>query len=233
MRRIATKRARSRATSTRDDSDTRQRLLEVAGQIFADKGFGLATGKEICERAGTNTAAVNYYFGGMEGLYAAVVEEAHSRFITFEAVSAAVAGKGNPKAKLEAVVGLLVQALTGPTSSSWALRVLGREVLAPSFAFDVLRDKEFLPKTRILRAIVGGLMGLPEDHPAVARGCISVMAPGFLLMLFDRHTLQLAFPALGLAPDQAEALGRHFIQFAEGGLAAVASAVRKEIVDSE
>src|SRR5262249_14064971 len=158
-----------------DDQGTRARLLEAAGQVFAEKGFDRATGKEICERAGTNTAAVNYYFGGIEGLYAAVVREAHGRFVPFAAASAAVARNAGPPAKLEAILELLVRALTGPAGSSWALRVLVREIAAPSPALDVLREKEFLPKTRILRAIVSELTGLPEEHPAVARGCISVI----------------------------------------------------------
>ena len=102
-----------------DNSDTRQRLLEAAGQVFAEKGFDRATGKEITELAGTNTAAVNYYFGGIEGLYTAVFDEASSRLVTTEALHAAVAGRSDAKAKLEAFLGLLVQALTRPTATSW------------------------------------------------------------------------------------------------------------------
>ena len=211
-----------------DDQGTRQRLLETAGQVFAEKGFDRATGKEICERAGTNTAAVNYYFGGMDGLYAAVLHEAHSRFVTLDALSAAVAGKADARAKLEAILGLIIRTLTGPLVSSWALRVLGREIIAPSSALDVLREKEFLPKTRILRAIVGELMGLPEEHPAVARGCVSVMAPCFMLLLFDRRTLKRAFPTLGVAPEDAPALVRHLVQFALAGLSAVARDAREK-----
>jgi len=211
-----------------DDQGTRRRLLETAGQVFAEKGFDRATGKEICERAGTNTAAVNYYFGGMDGLYAAVLHEAHSRFVTLDALSAAVAGKADARAKLEAILGLIIRTLTGPLVSSWALRVLGREVIAPSSALDVLREKEFLPKTRILRAIVGELMGLPEEHPAVARGCVSVMAPCFMLLLFDRRTLKRAFPTLGVAPEDAPALARHLVQFALAGLSAVARDAREK-----
>src|SRR5271169_1436643 len=79
---------------------TRTELLEAAGHVFAEQGFHRATGKEICERAGTNTAAVNYYFGGMEGLYAAVVGEIPNRLFSVEALSAAVAGKRDAKAKL-------------------------------------------------------------------------------------------------------------------------------------
>lgn len=205
----------------RDDQPTRERLLEVAGQVFAEKGFDRTTGKEICERAGINTAAVNYYYGGIEGLYAAVVEEAHSRFVTFAEAAAAVAGKIDARAKLEAILSLIVRTITGPSMSSWVLRVIGREVVAPSPALETLRDTEFLPKTRILKGIVSELMGLPVDHPSVARGCISVMAPCFMLLIFDRDTLRRAFPGLGLGQDDAGGLVRHMVQYALAGLEAV------------
>src|SRR5260370_36481377 len=89
MTRRTKSRTRPAARRQREETDqgTRGKLLEAAGHVFAEKGFDRATGKEICERAGTNTAAINYYFGGMEGLYAAVVWEAHDRLVPFEAVS--------------------------------------------------------------------------------------------------------------------------------------------------
>ncbi len=209
------------------DRGTRAKLLEAAGHVFAEKGFDRATGKEICERAGANTAAVNYYFGGMEGLHAAVIWEAHSRLVTFESLSTAIAGKADAKAKLEAVMGLFVEVLTGPASTSWVLRVLGREVVAPSAAVDVLRQREFLPKSHILKTLVGELMELPPDHPAVARGCLSVMAPCVLLLIFDREMLKTAFPSLGLGAEDRPALARHLVQYAMAGLAAVAREARK------
>ena len=45
-----------------DGRSTRAVVLEAAGKVFAERGFAEATSKEICERAGTNGAAVNYYF---------------------------------------------------------------------------------------------------------------------------------------------------------------------------
>ena len=48
---------------------TKDRLLEAACTIFADKGFRDATVAEICEAANANIAAVNYYFGDKEKLY--------------------------------------------------------------------------------------------------------------------------------------------------------------------
>jgi AcrR family transcriptional regulator len=48
---------------------TREKLLEAAGQIFAEHGFQAATVREICSRAGANVAAINYYFGDKVELY--------------------------------------------------------------------------------------------------------------------------------------------------------------------
>jgi TetR/AcrR family transcriptional regulator, regulator of cefoperazone and chloramphenicol sensitivity len=219
-----------RRTARRRDEerqDTRAQLLEAAGQIFAEKGFDRATGREICERAGVNAAAINYYFGGTEGLYAAVIEEAHGRLITFDKLSAAIAGKPDARAKLETILGLAVDLLTGPISHSWVLRVLAREFLAPSSVIDVLVEKEGIPKLRILKGIVGELMGLPEDHPAVARGCLTLVAPCSMLLVADRRMLKRAFPNLYLSRDYSAALARHLVDYAIAGLAAVGRGVRE------
>ena len=56
------------------EESTRARLLETAGEVFAEKGYEAATVREICEKAGVNLAAVNYYFGGKELLYVQTLE---------------------------------------------------------------------------------------------------------------------------------------------------------------
>ncbi|MFO0909457.1 MAG: TetR family transcriptional regulator [Isosphaeraceae bacterium] len=56
---------------------TKTRLLEAAGEEFATHGFELATVRAICQRAGTNVAAINYHFGDKEQLYIQAVLEAH------------------------------------------------------------------------------------------------------------------------------------------------------------
>src|SRR5271170_6553067 len=105
-----------RSKTGEDRQGTRQHLLEAAGHIFAKKGFEGSTAKEICEQADTNTAAVNYYFGGIEALYAAVLDEARSRIFSVRAVALAVEGKTSPRAKLEAALDVIVHTLLGPVS---------------------------------------------------------------------------------------------------------------------
>ena len=57
-------------------SDTRERLLRVACRRFADFGYQETRIQDVCRLAGANIAAVNYHFGGKEGLYRAVWDHA-------------------------------------------------------------------------------------------------------------------------------------------------------------
>ena len=52
---------------------TRDKLIEAAGSVFAERGYRAATIREICRRAGANVAAVNYTFGDKMGLYTEVL----------------------------------------------------------------------------------------------------------------------------------------------------------------
>jgi TetR/AcrR family transcriptional regulator, regulator of cefoperazone and chloramphenicol sensitivity len=201
---------------------TREQLLETAGQVFSEKGFAGATGKEICERSGANAAAVVYHFGGMDNLYRAVVQEARNRLAPSEALAGAVAQESDPKAKLTAFIGLLVRVLSGPASSTWAVRLLSREMISPTAIFDEVRNKEMRARAGILKSIVSELTGLPTEHPAVARSCINIMAPFGVLMLISPQRVERTFPVLSFGPETVEETTRHMVQFALGGLAAIA-----------
>ena len=59
-----------RARKARQDGvETREAILAAAEAEFADKGFELASAREICRRAGANSALMNRYFGSKEALY--------------------------------------------------------------------------------------------------------------------------------------------------------------------
>lgn len=226
MRRVKTVPAPRRAPPR--GPSTREQLLETAGQVFAQKGFAAATGKEICRRSGANAAAVVYHFGGMDALYGAVLQEARSRLAPSEALAAAVALESDPEAKLTAFIGLLVRVLSGPASSTWAARLISREIVAPTAIFDEIRNKEMRARAAILQSIVSELTGLPGTHPAVARSCINIMAPFAILLLVNPQRLQRIFPVLDFGPEAVAETTRHMVRFALAGLAAIARDGRRQ-----
>lgn len=59
-------------------SETVERILDAAEQLFAEKGFAETSLRLITSKAGVNLAAVNYHFGSKKALIQAVF----SRFLT-------------------------------------------------------------------------------------------------------------------------------------------------------
>ena len=55
-----------------DRPEVRQRLLDAGLKFFANRGFGNTKIRDISEEAGSNIAAINYYFGDKLGFYQAV-----------------------------------------------------------------------------------------------------------------------------------------------------------------
>jgi AcrR family transcriptional regulator len=61
----------------RDADRTRQDILDVATREFAERGFAGGHVDDIAERTRTTKRMIYYYFGGKDGLYAAVLEQAY------------------------------------------------------------------------------------------------------------------------------------------------------------
>ena len=55
--------------------DTRQRILEAAAQVFAEKGYDRATTRLLAAAAGVNEVTLFRHFGSKQNLFAAVIEQ--------------------------------------------------------------------------------------------------------------------------------------------------------------
>ena len=55
-------------------TDTKERILNVAERLFADRGFPATSLRDLTSEAGVNIASVNYHFGSKDALLAAVLE---------------------------------------------------------------------------------------------------------------------------------------------------------------
>jgi len=130
--------------------ETRSKLLEAAGNEFAEKGLEGATVRAICERAGVNVAAVNYHFGDKERLYEAVVMMAHQE----GGDSGFNLDHGDPRESLRAYVHHFIHQLMATHDLPWHQQVMLREVASPTKASDTLVREAIRPQFLALTAIL-------------------------------------------------------------------------------
>lgn len=75
----------ARRQRVNDPEGTRRNIIDVATEEFADTGFSGARVDKIAARTKTSKRMIYYYFGGKEGLYIAVLEEAYRNIRSIEA----------------------------------------------------------------------------------------------------------------------------------------------------
>ncbi len=90
-------------------TETRERILEAAGQAFAEQGFGGATVDEIARRAGVNKAMLYYHVGDKAELFAEVVASHIGRVKRL--VDAALAESDDPRTRLGAIPRAIARAV--------------------------------------------------------------------------------------------------------------------------
>ncbi len=96
-------------------SDTVERILDAAEQLFAEKGFAETSLRLITSKAGVNLAAVNYHFGSKKALIQAVFVRFLNPFVSSldQELDRHQQQGGNTQLTLEQLLEMLVrQALT-------------------------------------------------------------------------------------------------------------------------
>ncbi|MCC7420348.1 MAG: CerR family C-terminal domain-containing protein [Planctomycetaceae bacterium] len=145
--------------------DTRQRLLNAAGQTFAEKGFEATTIREICRLADANIAAVNYHFGEKEQLYIEAVKQAHCH--RGEMPQFDWTDETPPERKLEDFLRDMMSMMVDDESPSWHIELMMREMARPTAACTELVRSFIGPMFDLLNQIIAEI--LPVGTPAGVR----------------------------------------------------------------
>ncbi len=194
------------------NTETRQRLLEAAGAVFAKKGFRKATIREICRRARANLAAVNYHFGHKERLYLAVLEYAHTRAqekypLVSDEHEDIPAGR-----RLHAFVYYLMFCLLDEGIPSWSGKLMAQEMIEPTAVLDILVENMMRPMAEKLGAIVRELLGAEATDTQIRLCQISIVGQ-CLHHRNARPVIQRLFPQQKYGPEDIQALVDHITRF--------------------
>ncbi|MGD0462621.1 MAG: CerR family C-terminal domain-containing protein [Tepidisphaeraceae bacterium] len=205
------------------DSDTRRRLLDAAGEVFADKGFEQTTVREICRKAGANIAAVNYHFGNKRELYAAVI--GYSQVWADERLPLSTATDESPEDRLREFARQFLRRLLDAGRPSWHGRLLAREMSQPTEALEGLVREEIRPRYEVLQGIIWELAG--DVPPRVIAKCTASVVGQMLHYHFARPVLRLVSPVYGDLEKHIEELADHVTRFSLAGILAIAARYRK------
>lgn len=179
---VTTDNSRRRRT---DGEQTRDRILESAGKLFAEHGYHGTTSKAICEASGVNLAAVNYHFGSREGLYKTILSQVHESLMQMDHLDELLDSNLSAEQKLEQFIDELILAIMD--AKSWNLRVWAREIAAPSECLPQLMDSQIFPKFDRLRLMISQVTGFTEEDPKLLPAVFSIMAPCLLLLISHRE----------------------------------------------
>ncbi len=212
-------------TAVTHSSDTKQKVLEAAAKVFSDVGYHEGTVARICEEAGANRAAVNYYYGDKENLYREVWN--HTYRLAQEAHPLQSAGEeASPEDRLRAFVRSLVLQAFDAGPAGHFTRIIAFEMRDP---MEFLREK----RTRVLEDLFDLFTGIARDMVgrAVSRDdlvlCrIMVLAPslGVGMRRFGCHAKRVPHEMFESDPEE---MAERMFRFALAGIEDLRSSIRR------
>jgi AcrR family transcriptional regulator len=190
---------------------TRDRLIEAAGNVFAERGYYFATIREICRRAGANVAAVNYIFSDKMGLYTEVLR--HSmRAAKTAAMHIALDSSLSPEDIIRSVIRARLMSLCREARPDWHVRLVMHELSQPTPAMSRVVDEGMRPVYNRVRKAVADIIGLPPDHETTRLSVNSIVGQ-FLFYTFSQPVLARLQPELKLTSNQLNRIADHIGDF--------------------
>jgi len=194
--------------------ETRQRLVEAAGEVFAEHGFRDATIREICERAKANIAAVHYHFGDKEELYAAVFSYARSCAVAQFDEQASL---GTAEERLRTFIRAVLTRFFDEGRPAWLGKLVAQEMIDPTKALDSLINEQIRPNSERLKAIVRELIGVELDEQELWR-CTFSIAAQWLFYFHCGQVVKRLNPDQRFGQQELERLADHITKFSVAAL---------------
>jgi AcrR family transcriptional regulator len=200
-------------------NSTRDRLLETALRVFAERGYEAATIREICGRADANVAAVHYHFGDKRRLYEAIFE---TLFVTLRQRRVRFLPPDAPaEERLRVYIRALFEEIfycDGDAERQVQLsKIYLAEMANPTEVLDRIVSEHLEPDARELYSIVGELLGLPPTDDLTI-DCAASIAGQVLYYYHAAPIIRRLHPDRSAVPARIDALVEQVWQFSLGGI---------------
>jgi AcrR family transcriptional regulator len=193
--------------------EMRRRLIEIAGQIFADEGYEAATVRQITDMAQVNVAAVNYYFGDKFQLYRAVLQTITGR--TLEQLKQHCL-EGSAEERLRNLVRCVLM-ISSSEAPSWVHLLMARELVELHDDKTELFVEAIRPIHEIVASIVSDLLGEEADSVAV-RAAAGLVIPICVNRIPQQRIEQKLYPGTDFSQVGMDEMVESLYRFLLGGI---------------
>ncbi|MEL7238682.1 MAG: CerR family C-terminal domain-containing protein [Planctomycetota bacterium] len=206
---------------------TRAKLLNAAGEVFADVGYQAATIRAICRRAEANVAAVNYHFGSKQALYNATLR--HWVEIAAERYPIEPDPDADHRERLRTFIQNFLRRIIVEGRPAWHGQLMMREMSEPTSYTDEHIQQFVRPTMRVLDRMVCEWLGIDpagDDQRDLRRRCCESVIGQIMLFWSARHVLPKIHPVHKFDDAELEAAAAHITRFSSAALDSLASDVR-------
>ncbi len=209
---------RSKMSTRPEEKSRKESLIEAAGRLFAEKGYEQATVREICELAGANVAAVNYYFGDKERLYRETLD-AIVTSITNPPVEELLAGIDSPEERLRVCVRTMLASRFGPDKPEWGAKLFVQNMLYMNEAVRGQVTGHIRKVQGLVKGIVAELLGPAATPDNVKLGMLSTVSQ--VVFYFVMHAPHSPIPEenrVRMTPKNLDTVAGHIAEYALAGI---------------
>ena len=197
--------------------ETRSRILDCACEIFAEKGYQTAKVADICQQAGANVAAVNYYFGDKATLYTEAWQQAFKK--CSELASPDVTGT-SPGEQLRVHIHSLIQNFTDQGDRGQFTRLYLMELTNPTGLIHNIWHEMIEPQRQILLEVIRNIMGAKATDETVFFCEMSIISQCRALITTRPSDIEYLL-GQSLSPGLIRRLADHVTRFSLAGIRAI------------
>ena len=196
---------------------TRNRVLNAACEVFAEKGYRNAKVAEICRRAGANVAAVNYYFGDKATLYSKAWQHA---FNESDMPDSVVPAHTSPEDQLRNHIHSLIRNFMEKGLQGYFTRLYLMELANPTGLIQDSWLDLIEPRRQKLLRIICKIMGVEDTNEMVLFCEMSIINQCRALLTINRNDLEYLL-GQPLSQNLIKRLADHITSFSLAGIGAV------------
>jgi TetR/AcrR family transcriptional regulator, regulator of cefoperazone and chloramphenicol sensitivity len=170
--------------SKKDSEITKAKIVEAAGQLFAEKSFDGVTVRDIVSRADTHLSALNYHFKSKDVLYREVLLKACD-VASIPDNEQKYLLELDPKRALFVLIKESLKKYNQQSINNWCSVVVTKEIWAPTKVFKELLENYFKPEMDFVAKIIGKIVNLPSESYSVRLGVLQLVVLVECFGLYD------------------------------------------------